>query len=108
MGNSSIEIGNRIKKLRKYNNISQKELGKKLGVKNNTISAYERGRISPGIDIIIKMSEVFNCSISDILDIGDDSISSDWKHFIKNTEDRGYTPYKISKILDLYEKLKEI
>ena len=59
-------VGEKIREYRKKNNMTQKELGKKIGVKNNTISAYERGAISPEQDMLFELSKVFNISISDL------------------------------------------
>ena len=58
-------IGNKIKSLRKEKNITQNELGKRIGVKNNTISAYERGAISTDQDVLFKLADVFGVSIND-------------------------------------------
>lgn len=59
-------VGEKIREYRKKNNMTQKELGDKIGVKNNTVSAYERGTISPEQDILFELSKVFNISISDL------------------------------------------
>src|SRR5699024_9197683 len=61
----SIYIGSKIKELRKKKKITQNELGKKIGVKNNTISAYERGAISTDQDILFRLADALNVSIND-------------------------------------------
>lgn len=61
----SAYIGSEIKRNRKRRNITQRELGKMIGVKNNTISAYERGTISTDLDVLFKLADVFNTSIDD-------------------------------------------
>lgn len=58
-------IGSRISEFRKKNKLTQSELGNKIGVKNNTISAYERGAISTDQDILFKLARVFDVSIDD-------------------------------------------
>src|SRR5690625_241526 len=58
-------IGGKIKSLRKAKGITQKELGKLLGVKNNTISAYERGIISTDQDVLFKLSDILSVPIDD-------------------------------------------
>ena len=58
-----IDIGERIKKLRISNNISQYDLANKLFVSDKTISSWETNRTLPSIDIIIKLCEVFNVSL---------------------------------------------
>src|SRR5690625_6291220 len=51
--------------IRKDKEITQKELGKLLGVKNNTISAYERGIISTDQDVLFKLSDILSVPIDD-------------------------------------------
>lgn len=58
-------IGSRIKQLRNKRGMTQQELGDKLGVRNNTISAYERGSASPDSDALFLLSEIFEVKIDD-------------------------------------------
>lgn len=59
---------NRIKKLREENNITQEELAKKLELSSKGIvSMYEKGDRKPSLEILVKLSEIFNCSIDYIL-----------------------------------------
>lgn len=60
-------IGNRIKKLRKKNNLTQEELGKKLFFTDKTISSWENNRTIPDINSITKLSNILKCSISYLL-----------------------------------------
>ncbi|MFD1416850.1 helix-turn-helix domain-containing protein [Oceanobacillus jeddahense] len=59
-------VGSRIKENRKRNKLTQKELGEKIGVKDNTISAYERGAISPEQDMLFAISDVLGISINEL------------------------------------------
>lgn len=62
------EVGNRIKKLRKEKNLSQEELGKKIGVKKATVSQWERGGVaSIGALHLLEMSKVLGKSQEFIL-----------------------------------------
>lgn len=56
-------IGNKIKLLRKQNDLSQIELAKKLGIARSTLSEYESGKIIPPIDKIRTLSDMFGISI---------------------------------------------
>mgnify|MGYP004641498903 CR=1 FL=1 len=60
-------IGNRIKKLREKNKLTQEELGEKLFFTNKTISSWENNRTTPDLDSICKLSEILNCNISYLL-----------------------------------------
>lgn len=61
----SLYVGKKIKQLRTNSKMTQKELGEKIGVKHNTISAYERGTISPEQDMLFALSSVFEVSVDD-------------------------------------------
>lgn len=59
---------NRIKQLREENNITQEELAKKLDLTSKGIvSMYEKEDRKPSLEVLIKLSEIFNCSIDYIL-----------------------------------------
>ncbi|MCK8824691.1 helix-turn-helix domain-containing protein [Fuchsiella alkaliacetigena] len=60
-------IGDRIKKLRKENNIYQKDLAKELGLKQQTISLYESNKRQPDYDTLQKIANYFNCSTDYLL-----------------------------------------
>ncbi len=62
-----IQIGKFIASMRKENNLSQEQLGEKLGVTNKTISRWETGTYLPPAEMLLSMSELFNVSINEIL-----------------------------------------
>lgn len=49
--------------LRKQQNISQAELGKRIGTSGDIIGRYERDLMTPSIDVIIKIADVLKISI---------------------------------------------
>lgn len=62
-----MNIGQRIKNLRKEQNMTQKELSKKIGISASNITKYEIGQLEPNLEIITKLSKVFNVSISALI-----------------------------------------
>lgn len=58
---------NRIALLRKERNMNQIELGKALGVAQNTISNWEKGKREPDHESVLRMAELFDCSIDFLL-----------------------------------------
>lgn len=58
---------NRISNLRKQANLSQNDLGKIIGVAQNTLSQWENGLREPDFDSVIKISEYFNVSTDYLL-----------------------------------------
>ncbi|BCZ48462.1 transcriptional regulator [Clostridium gelidum] len=62
-----ITLADRLKEIRKSNNLTQTELGKILGVGKTTISMYENGNSTPNDEIKLKLSEYFNVSVDFLL-----------------------------------------
>ena len=58
---------NRIKLLREEKGMSQKELATKLSLSEGSISLYENESRKPSYEVLIKLSEIFNCSIDYIV-----------------------------------------
>lgn len=73
---SKIEFGNRIKKLRIENGLTQEELGKKLNVGKSTIANYESGYSEPEGEKISKLASIFNVSIDYLLGNNSEDLTS--------------------------------
>ena len=58
-----------IKKIRKKKKLSQVELARLIGVNNKTISAYEKGRISPSVKSFLTILNVGGFTIKLVEDI---------------------------------------
>lgn len=61
-------FGDRLKEIRTSRNITQTQLADHLGLSKSIISAYENNIRSPSLDILIKIQEYFNVSISYFFD----------------------------------------
>lgn len=62
-----IQIGKYIAELRKENQLTQEQLGEKVGVTNKTISRWETGTYLPPADTLLAMSKLFGISVNEIL-----------------------------------------
>lgn len=60
-------IANNLIELRKKNNLTQNDLAKKLKYSDNTISRWEHAEITPSIETLQKISELYNINIEDLL-----------------------------------------
>lgn len=56
------------KELLKQKNITQEELGNKLGLSQQTISDWCNGRRTPRMKMLIKLSGLFDMKIDEIVD----------------------------------------
>ena len=61
-------FGERIKELRNNHTWTQQELGDRLGVSKQSVSNWENGNIMPSIDVLVRMSDLFQTSTDYILD----------------------------------------
>ena len=60
-------IGSFLKKLRKEQGITQEYLAEKLNVSGRTISRWETGSNMPDIGLLVEIAELFDVSISEII-----------------------------------------
>jgi|GEM_PF-1720239 len=66
-------IGERIKKMREENHLSQGDVAKKIFTTNKTISNYELGLRTPGVDVLQKLSVIFGVSMEYFTDVATDT-----------------------------------
>lgn len=65
---TQVRIRLRIKNLRLDNNKSQKELAKYLKINLSTYNKYEKGSRKLSNEVVKKLAEYYNVSVSDIVD----------------------------------------
>lgn len=60
-------VGKRIKEERQKRNINQKELAKKIGIQNSTLSQYEHGKSEPNQEMLFKIAKTLGVNVSDLI-----------------------------------------
>nr|WP_206441565.1 cupin domain-containing protein [Amphritea opalescens] len=60
-----LDVGERLKAIRKMNGLSQRELAKRVGVTNSTISMIEKNGVSPSVSSLKKVLSGIPISIGD-------------------------------------------
>ena len=60
-------LGERLLQLRKDNGLSQESLGKMLYVTRQSISLWENDKAMPSIDLLKRLSAIYNISVDDLL-----------------------------------------
>ena len=68
----TIEIADRLIKLRKQNGLSQEELADKLGLSRQAVSKWERAEASPDTDNLICLAKLYGISLDELLKTDDD------------------------------------
>ena len=80
--NHIYKVGNLISKLREEKGLSQSELGSYIGVTNKAVSRWENGKGYPDTSILVKLAEVLEITVDELLK-GELSISKT-KHKVIN------------------------
>ena len=68
---SITSLGNKLKKLRKNNNLTQKDLSNHFSIVCSTISKYEKDILLPDCNLLISFASYFNVSVDYLLGISD-------------------------------------
>ena len=63
-----MNFGEKLKGLRKGQNLTQQQLADRLGVAKSVISYYESGERFPSYDILLKISHLFRVTTDFLLD----------------------------------------
>ena len=70
------DVGARLKYLRKVHLLSQRELAKRAGMTNSTISAIEKNSVSPSVSSLKKILNVIPISLAEFFDAEEPEVSS--------------------------------
>lgn len=68
MDDLKLQIGNKIRLLRKKRNVSQEELAARLDVRTSTLSSIETGKTFPSYSTFTKLCEVLEIHPKDLFD----------------------------------------
>jgi transcriptional regulator with XRE-family HTH domain len=64
---SIMSLGNRIKQLRQDKGWSQDELAFHATIDGRQISRYENGKVTPSVDVVVKLAKAFDVSVDHLL-----------------------------------------
>jgi transcriptional regulator with XRE-family HTH domain len=89
-----MNLGEKIKRLRKAKGLSQQEMANILGVHSKHISRYENNSSNPSLDVLLKLRDLFRVSL-DYLVTDEDS------------QDFYYKDKELEKYFEAVDKLNE-
>ncbi len=84
-----MDLGDNMMLTRKKKNLSQADLGKMIGTSGDVIGRYERGDITPSIDVVAKIADALEVSVDYL--IGKTKMQLD-KQAVKRLEDISKLP----------------
>jgi transcriptional regulator with XRE-family HTH domain len=71
-----MKLAEKVKKLRKQKNISQRELADQIGAHISHISRIETGKYKPSVDFLKKISDIFEVSVDYLIDDSQDEFGA--------------------------------
>lgn len=111
----------RLKELRKKNNLTQQELADKVGTNRVNVTKWETGRTEPTLENIVKLSKILDTTTDELLgrniNFGDTILNKKYKYdlsVLKESDIQHLYDLKITLAFDLLDeslnptKLKEI
>ena len=78
----TINVGQKLQKARKSQELTQEQIAEQLGITRQTISNWENNKSYPDIVSLIKLSEIYQVSLDSLLK-GDEAMV---KHLAKSTD----------------------
>lgn len=84
-----MDFGDNMMLIRKKKGLSQADLGKTIGTSGDVIGRYERGDITPSIEVVIKIADALEVSVDYL--VGKTTLQLD-KQALKRLEDISKLP----------------
>lgn len=63
----TVRIGKFLLELRRERELTQEQLGERIGVSNRTVSRWENGNYMPPVEMLLELSKFYGVSINEIL-----------------------------------------
>ena len=98
-----VELGTKLKELRKQHEWTQVYVAKKVSVTSSVISAYENGIRQPSYEALIKLARLYGVSTDYLLGVSPKR-SPESQHLVSLD---GLTPEKISLITQLIDAMRD-
>ena len=116
----TMTVGENIRRIRKEKHLSQRELGKKLGISQQMIGQYENNPTPPKLETVRKIAKVLNVSVSELdprVDAEIDSLelelrrlqNKEFEEFSRLISEEMFFSEKYDEIIKQYDpKIKEL
>ena len=104
-----MEFKDRLRSLRKENDLLQKDVAEKLKIARTTYNGYETGAREPDFTTLKKLANLFDCSIDYIIGVSNIKKSDDLEYlvFINELKEKKIKPSDLKKLLEILSKWKD-
>ena len=96
-----------LRKLRIERHLSQRELGKLLNIKQQSICSYENGRSSPGIETIVAIADFFHVSVDYLLGRPEKRQKNITKQFLEDLQNKDLSKYSDEQLIEIANILRD-
>jgi transcriptional regulator with XRE-family HTH domain len=98
-----MQIGDRIKGIRKERGITQTDLALKAGISRTYLADLEGNRYTPSINILKVLANVLNVKLSDIIEgkEKDPELSESYIEVLQSARKAGITPDKLQALIEI-------
>lgn len=69
-----MNFGQKLKKLRTSQKLTQQQLAERIGVAKSVVSYYESGDRYPSYDVLVKIAKIFHTTTDYLLDVSKDQV----------------------------------
>lgn len=66
ISDKSIMLGSNLKRMRENKNLSQQQVADMLQINRSTYTKYETNKSNPPLNVIYKLTKIFNCDFNTI------------------------------------------
>lgn len=97
---------NQLKRLRKANQMTQKQLAEQLEISQTAISLYERGEREPDMQLLSRLCSLFQVDMNTLLDcqaVPENSLTQPTEQQELNSRDQRDIGKKLRSMLDLFD-----
>ncbi|HHW43810.1 MAG TPA: helix-turn-helix domain-containing protein [Desulfotomaculum sp.] len=101
-----MDIGKRIKSLRKSAGLSQNALAKKAGVPQSVISEVESGKYTPKIEFLQSICATLGLTLAEFFSEETSSLSPDLRQLLEEAE--SLTPEQRQKLVEFIRSMKGV
>lgn len=96
VGDTVVNMGEKLKSLRIEKNLTQKQVADRIGLAISAVSSYESGTRYPSYDVLVKLARIFHVSTDYLLGITN----------TRNIDVTGLNDNEIELILQLVDTLR--
>ncbi|MCU0285460.1 MAG: helix-turn-helix domain-containing protein [Acidobacteria bacterium] len=100
----AIDVGNRIKQIRKAVNLQQKDFAVRLEVSGPSLSEIESGKYKPGFDFLVKLSQEFDVNLHYVLFGEGAMFLGPGRRFVEKVKSSGGSTEDVRKFLWYFER----